>query len=487
MNKTTLCVGLLFLLWTAVPAAGAEEIRQPITINEAVHTALANNLNLRLQQEEAARTLGTAQAEEGTFDPSLAAEAMNQKQDTTPVALGSSQQETNTQWNARLSKRLTTGTELDLSWQNRRLETDSLFYPISPIYNSGLNFGIRQPLLQGLGSEVQTAGLEAARRQAEAAAFQVDSRAADLAAEVKNAYWELVFAWQDIEVRKLALTLAEKLRDETKEMIEVGMLAAVEIYEPESEVALRERQLIGGEWAIGVAEDELKLLLNTEDWNSGLDPQDRPRMIITEPAFDQVLANAMANRPDIKAADLQVEAARLRVAAAKNRVLPSLDLEGGVGIGGTSDSYRNSLDNISRDPDTVWRVGIVFSTPLGNNTAKGEYHQAKASLAKARTEAEFLRQQIRRGTREVVRDVELAIKGVEAAKKTSLATLKRLEAEQEKFEVGRSTANDVLEAQEAYAEAVSSENRVRIEYAKTLAELDRIQGIIRLAGNVSTP
>jgi outer membrane protein TolC len=483
MNKIRLAAGLLFLLWTVVPWAFAEEMRQPITLNEAVHTALANNLNLRLQQEEADRTLGAVQTEEGTFDPNLAAEAMNQEQDITPVALGSSQQETNTAWNARLSKRLTTGTELDLSWQNRRLETDSLFYPISPTYNSGLNFGVRQPLLQGLGSEVQTAGLEAARRQAEAAAFQVDSQAADLAAEVKNAYWELVFTWQDIEVRKLALTLAEKLRDETKDMIEVGMLAAVDIYEPESEVALRERQLIGGEWAIGAAEDALKLLLNSENWRIGLEPQDRPQMVIIQPEFDLVLANAMANRPDIKAADLQVEAARLQVAAAKNRTLPSLDLEGGVGIGGTSDSYSNSLDNISSDPDTAWQVGIIFSTPLGNNTAKGEYLQAKASLAKARTAAEFLRLQVRRTTREVVRDVELAIKGVEAAEKTSLATLKRLEAEQEKFAVGRSTANDVLEAQEAYAEAISSENRVRIEYAKTLAELDRIQGIIRFAEN----
>jgi outer membrane protein TolC len=487
MNKMTFSVGLLFLAWSIIPGAFAEELRQPLTLDEAVHTALANNLNLRLQQEEAARTLGEAQAEEGSFDPFLEAGAMNQKQDTTPVFLGSSQEETNTEWNARLGKRLTTGTELDLSWQNRRLETDSLFYPISPIYNSGLNFGVRQPLLQGLGTEVQTAGLEAARRQAEAAAFQVDSQAADLAAEVKNAYWELVFAWQDIEVRKLALTLAEKLRDETKEMIEVGRLAAVEIYEPESEVALRERQLIGGKWAIGAAEDELKLLLNSEDWRIGLDPKDRPQMVIAEPDFDRVLANAMANRPDIKAADLQIEAARLRAAAAKNRTLPSLDLEGGVCLGGTSDSYQNSLDNISSDPDTIWQVGIVFSTPLGNNTAKGEYQQAKAGLAKARTKSEFLRQQVRRSTREVVRDVALAVKGVEAAEKTSLATLKRLEAEQEKFEVGRSTANDVLEAQEAYAEAVSSENRVRVEYAKTLAELDRIQGIIRFAANGTNP
>jgi len=76
--------------------------------------------------------------------------------------------------------------------------------------------------------------------------------------------------------------------------------------------------------------------------------------------------------------------------------------------------------------------------------------------------------------------VELAIKAVEATRKTSLATRKRLEAEQIKFESGRSTTLDVLIAQDAYSKALSQENLTNIAYADTLAELDRIQGLITL-------
>ncbi len=123
-------------------------------------------------------------------------------------------------------------------------------------------------------------------------------------------------------------------------------------------------------------------------------------------------------------------------------------------------------------------TGMVFSIPLENSTAKGFYQQAQANYSKARTSTELLRQQIRRTVRTTIRDVQLAIKALEATRKTSLATLKRLEAEQAKFDSGRATTLDVLAAQDAYSQALSQENLTKITYADTLAELDRIQGLV---------
>ena len=91
-----------------------------------------------------------------------------------------------------------------------------------------------------------------------------------------------------------------------------------------------------------------------------------------------------------------------------------------------------------------------------------------------------MRQQIRRKVRTTVRDVELAIKAMEATKKTAYATMKGLEAEEIKFQAGRATTLDVLVAQASYSNALSAENRTKIIYAQSLAELDRIQGIITL-------
>ena len=97
-----------------------------------------------------------------------------------------------------------------------------------------------------------------------------------------------------------------------------------------------------------------------------------------------------------------------------------------------------------------------------------------------KTSLELLKQQIRRTVRVTVRDVELALKSIGATRKTAVATQKRLEAEQIKFDAGRSTTLDVLIAQQDFARTLSAENRSKVIYAQTLAELDRIQGKIRI-------
>ena len=68
-------------------------------------------------------------------------------------------------------------------------------------------------------------------------------------------------------------------------------------------------------------------------------------------------------------------------------------------------------------------------------------------------------------------------------RKTSFASSKSLEAEQAKFAAGRSTTLDVLIAQQAYATALSQQNLTNATYANTLAELDRIQGLITFSSS----
>lgn len=483
-----LCTRLNQALVVLVLLLGVQSVTWPgetvdLRVDGAVRLSLQNNLNLRLQRQEVRAAKGSELAERGGFDAVLQAGAATARQRMTGLILGASEEETNTEWNAGLLKKLPTGTELELFWENQRYETDSNWALVNPSYNAALSLGISQPLLKDRGREVQTASIRAAAKEVEAVSYLVDSRAADLAASVKSAYWDLVFAGRDIEVRRISLDLAEKLREETRQKIEAGIMAAVEIHEPDAEVALREERLIDAERAVADAEDALKLLLNMKEWDRSVNPLDRPVIHDRLPVYDEVLTNAFARRGDLKAADLSVEAARIVSDKAGNQILPSLALTGSVGIGGSGESYGESLTEIAEDTESRWQLGIVFSTPLEKNTARGNYHQARAELAKARTRAEILRQELRRTAREAVRNVRLTRKGVEAASKTSLAAEKRLETEENKFKVGLATANDVLEAQEAYAQALSNEELAKINFAKAQAEIDRIQGRVTLAGN----
>jgi len=472
-----LIVALFFAV--TLPSFATAEQGQEISLKDAVEQALINNLNLQLTREDVKAAGGVALSAEGKFDVTLGAEAGFQNRELTPIIPGGAQEEDTGNWNVEASKIFTTGTALSLGWSNSRYESDaSNGLLLNPYYNSGLTLGLRQPLLKGFGSEVQTSTLRAAQKQLDAASFQLDSQAANLAAEVKFAYWTLVFAWQDIEVQRLSLTLAGKLLEETEAKINAGKLAPVEIYQPQSEVARREERLISAERAIGVAEDDLKLLLNSEDWLITYEPTDQPTTVPESLDLPKILDNALSNRPDIKAADLFVQAAEIELTSAKDQIRPDLSLIGNVGVGGTDSNYGNSIDNSLGAPDNLWQVGVAFSVPIANSAAKGYHQQAKAGFNKAKTSAQLLRQQIRRTVRTTIRDVELAIKAIEATQKTSFATMKRLEAEQAKFDSGRATTLDVLIAQDAYSQALSQENLTNISYAKTLAELDRIQGLV---------
>ena len=452
-----------------------------LSLPEAVEAALENNLGLQLRKEDVAFSEGTVEEARSSFDPVFSADVGATETNSNPVTIATPTEERSASWNAQLQKRFSPGTEVDLSWKNGSLDTDSDIYLFDPVYNTGVTLGLKQPLLKGRGSAVQLADVNSAMSTLEASSYLVDSEAADLAAEVKSAYWQLVYAHQNLEVLQLGLKLAVTLRDDTAAKIDAGKLASIDIFQPESEVARREEDLISGERAISFSEANLKLLMNSQDWLAPFNPVSRPK---TDPlTFDlmEVFDNAMKNRPDLKAATMQIKASEFQVSKAENNILPALDLVGLVGVGGTDDSYGNAFERSFDDSDTEWQLGLMFSRPIDNSLAKGRLRQAKAQNRKNKTNLELLKQEIKRSIRVTVRDAELALKAIEATSKTALATQKRLEAEQIKFDAGRATTLDVLIAQQDYSNALSAENLAKVVYAQTLAELDRIQGYITLA------
>lgn len=473
-------LGFCLLLSAHAAVSRAEQQNIDLSLAEAVQTALLKNLGLRLSQEDVVSAEGAALAAEGAFDYQLSGEIGAGEKDEEPVTAIEGNEERTAGFKAGVEKRFTPGTEVGLNWNNGNLDTDSDIYFFDPVYSTDLTLDLRQPLLKGFGKKAQLADLNSARTQLEASSFLVDSEAADLAAQVKQAYWELVFARQNLEVIQLSLTLAEKLRDETDAKIEAGQLAEIDLFQPESEVALREQDLITGEREIGFAEDNLKLLMNTENWLIPFNTVDKPTTDPVYPEIRQVYENAMANRPDLQAASLQVKALQYQLEKADNDRKPALDILGSLGFGGRAEDYSSALDNSVSDGDTNWQLALTFSRPLDNSLAEGQYRQALAAHNKSKTSMELLKQEITRTVRVTARDVELALKAIEATRKTSVATRKRLEAEQIKFEAGRSTTLDVLIAQQDYARALSTENRSKVVYAQSLSELDRIQGTITI-------
>ncbi len=476
--RTIFYIYICALLLPMVPACGWAGEATKLTLAEAVQQALVNNLGLQLQKDDVAAAEGVKEAAEGDFDILAKSEGGAGSKELALIAPGGATKEETAWWLVGVQKKFTTGTEMGLTWSNGRYASTPASPLLDPAYNSGLSLTVRQPLLQGFGTDRQTAGIRASEKSLAAATFQVSAEAANLAAKVKGAYWSLVSAWQEKAVKELSVAWAKKLLDETEERIKAGKLAPVDIYQPQSEIARREEGLISADRAIGLHEDELKLLVNSRDWQAAFTPADLPPTTPIAPDMPVIEQMALNNRPDLKAALLAVDAAKIQAEVAEDNTRPALALVGSVGQGGNDRNYGDTLSDAANSPETEWTAGLTFSMPLQNSAAKGVQRQALAAHSKAKNSAELLRLEVQKSVRTTVRDVQLAVKAMEATKKTSLAMKKRLEAEEAKFGVGRATTFDVLTAQEAYAQALSLEKQSEVGYALALTELDRIQGVV---------
>ncbi len=247
--------------------AADKETGQKLSLQQAIERALSSNLNLQIQRTRLNQATGLAIKAEGAFDPQLTAEAATTSREETALSAIAATEEKTTDWKVGIGKKFTTGSAVQLGWNNSRYNSNAGQAPLfNPSWQSALNLSISQPLLQGFGQQVQTAELTAARRQQSAAALTLDNQMAELTAAVTRAYWNLVYTRNVKEVRQLSLTLATRLLQETETKIEAGALASIDIYQPQAEVSRRKEEIIAAERAIGLAEDDLKLLLNADDW-----------------------------------------------------------------------------------------------------------------------------------------------------------------------------------------------------------------------------
>ena len=100
---------------------------------------------------------------------------------------------------------------------------------------------------------------------------------------VRNAYWELLYAIDAVEVARGSLTLADKLVEDNQTRVEIGTMAPLDVVQAQAEAATRRQAVAQAEATWRTAELSLKRLIvnGTDDplWRadrSGRSPCPRP-------------------------------------------------------------------------------------------------------------------------------------------------------------------------------------------------------------------
>ena len=390
------------------------------------------------------------------------------------------------------------GLRYDFSYNVSRTDTNSIFQSLNPSWDNTMALSIVQPLLNGRGEEAAAAELRLARVNTEASRAAFRAQVEEVLLQVERAYWELVFASRDLEVKTSSLDLAREQLVRTQAQVEVGVMAPIEATQAEVQVAARETDLIVARNALANAEDTIRALLRADSlpngWETTLAPSDAPVVEATDLDSAELVRAALRRRAEMARADADLEARGVEVAATKNGLQPRLDLIAQIstnGIGGdlivrdgfpgeivdvVPGSYGDAFSQMMSFDFVSWRVGANVTIPIGNSTAEGNHLAATIGQDRSRAEMQRLVQQITLEVRRFARGVEAAAEAVESTRKTRELAEQQLDIEQDRFEVGMSTNFEVLRFQDDLAVSRSQELRAMIEYRLALAELGRATG-----------
>ncbi|HEY3171256.1 MAG TPA: TolC family protein [Thermoanaerobaculia bacterium] len=474
----------------ALPEAGAEGMR--LSLDEAVALAVTNNqdLNVSVYTAEASRYVLFSNM--GIFDP-LAEASLVRSHSEQPAASQLSgarvNQSDTTDFSTRLTQLAPTGGTFSLGFTGNRTATNSTFFFVNPSYTSGLTLSLTQPLLRNFGRDT-TRWLIRTSRNDRDASYQTFVRSVQGTVNaVEQAYWDLVYALKNLEVKKEARSLAADLNRITKIKIDVGSLAPIDIVQTEVGIAKAEQDIIIAEGLIGDAQDRLKRLLNFDPakYSVPIVPTDEVRAAEpTSVPVDEGIKTAFERRPEILATQYNVDSDRIRYEYWRNQTRPALDLIGSYGyngLGGTT-TIRDSLGNVvSRSPGDFgdafqqiidrefknWSIGLKFSYPILNRRARGQRGAALFTWEAGKAGLNALEQNVLLEVRTAARDIETARRSISAAQKSRELAERNLDAERKKYENGMTTSFQVLQITNDLSAARTNELQALAVYRKALS------------------
>jgi outer membrane protein TolC len=356
-----------------------------------------------------------------------------------------------------------------------------------------------QPLLRGFKIDNTRQQLLVNLINRDISEESVKATIAQTLANVRNAYWDLVFAVSAVDVAQRATDLADKLVEDNQARVEVGTLAPLDIVQAQAEAATRRQNLAVAEATLQTAELALKryIVSGTEDgmWRQQIRPVDLPSLGPAPTDIEGAVRTAIANRTDVITARKNLDSNDVTLQYYRNQSFPALDLNasyGAQGLGGTAyirngtglgsqitgtvpGGFSDALSLLGARDYPTWNFSVNMSYPIGGGQAEAQYARTKIQRSQATTRMRALEIQIAAEVANAALTVQSNLKRVEASTAARELAQKRLEAEQSKFEVGMSTNFFVVQAQRDLRDAANTELRALADYRKSLVNFERAQ------------
>ncbi len=408
--------------------------------------------------------------------------------------------------NTGIQQGFSTGTQAAFNFDNLHQSSNALNNAYNPISGASLGLTVTQPLLRGFGRGLNRRFIRIAGNERKISSLLFHQQLILTVYGVIRLYTDFVALYEDVKVKEETLRSASKLLADTQVQVDEGTLAPVELTRAKAQVFSTEQDLIN---ARGLLEEQEIILKSVLTRNAGAALRGIhivPTETLTIPDKEEVrpladeVADAVARRPDLGQARLQVENSLIGLEGARDAVRPEVDVVGimqnnglaGAGTGylsGTSlpliGGYGSALGQaLARDYPT-YGIGLQVTLPIRNRIAEADLARDELQVKQSQIRVQQLQNQASLEVEDALIAMRRARASWEAAVQARKYQQESLEAEQTRFEVGASTAFFVIQYESLLAQARSTEVAAKSSYVKARAALDRATGSILEAHNIS--
>jgi outer membrane protein len=315
-------------------------------------------------------------------------------------------------------------------------------------------------------------------------------------------YWEAVALRDAIKVQRQTLELAQKSYERDKLALDLGALASLDIYQSQTQVAERKRDLVQAEYRYLVALDGLRRFIGAD-----LTPQLRATEIVldddpsaTAPRsevlpFEAALQKAFEGRPELKAADNRLSIDKISAKMASDSLLPQLNLTVNGGSSGPSLSpaqtgsdsgmpvtpypgYGQALRQIFGFDFPSYGFGIALSFPFRNSPARAQLADAYVNRTKDQYQKRQTEQDVTLEVRQAIDNIELADASIGAAITARDLARKNVDAEQQKYQLGTITAFELLDSQNRLANTENALLSAYVQYQEAFVDYQHATGTL---------
>lgn len=327
---------------------------------------------------------------------------------------------------------------------------------------------VRMPLYTGgrLTSEIKAADL-----LQQAVKHRLARSRQELVFNVSSVYYSILAQGKVIESLEFSQKTLDEHLKQVDDLIAVEKAARVDRLRTEVRLADLRQRLVQERNISEIQSRVLANLLGLADEDQSVSPAGQLEAELSPPpALEASLSDAYQQREDYLGAKAALDAQSKAVDAARAGHLPTVSVVGSYGGRWTSDASERPAGTSTSDD--VGFVGVTAEIPLfEGGQIDARLRREKARLSAARHRLQKLKLQIRLDVETAILNVRSANERIGATQTALASADESLRIEREKYDIGKGSITDVLDAQSALLDSQTNYYRAMADYNTAVAQV----------------